>query len=162
MKMLDQSKIVVLPTEYRNVQFRSRLEARWAVYFDMIGVKWQYEPEGYQLDCGNYCPDFLCEGGNFFVEVKPTTEALEIVKSKLRSLAKMTGKSVHCVVGPPSLDCQWGCNEEGEDMQGSVFCYYAFTHKGWGVPFYGESGDWLEEPYHHLATNHRFNNGVAV
>ena len=158
---MNTIQLRVLPTTYHNIKFRSRLEARWAAYFDMIGVKWQYEPEGYQLDCGNYCPDFLCEKGSFFVEVKPTEEECEATKNKLRSLARMTGKNVYCVVGPPSLDSQWGCNEEGEDVQDSIFCHYAFTYKRWGCPFYGETNGIDDEPYHHLAANMRFENGVA-
>jgi hypothetical protein len=154
------NKLNVLPTTYRNIKFRSRLEARWAAYFDMIGVKWQYEPEGYHLDYGNYCPDFLCEDGDFFVEVKPTKESLKLTENKLRSLAKMTGKFVYCVVGPPSLSAQWGCNENGDNIEWSIFCYYAFTTKGWGCPFFGEF-DGLDEPYHHQAANMRFENGVA-
>jgi hypothetical protein len=51
-----------IETMYRQYRFRSRLEARWAVFFDALGVKWQYEPEGYVLDDGTpYLPDFLTE-----------------------------------------------------------------------------------------------------
>jgi len=38
-----------IPTRYAGCHFRSRLEARWAVFFDRLGVAWQYEPEGYDL-----------------------------------------------------------------------------------------------------------------
>lgn len=49
-----------IETEYKGYLFRSRLEARWAVFFDACGVKWEYEPEGFY--CGDgvlYLPDFL-------------------------------------------------------------------------------------------------------
>ena len=36
-----------IQTEYKGYLFRSRLEARWAVFFDACGVDWEYEPEGY-------------------------------------------------------------------------------------------------------------------
>lgn len=161
--MNDESKIIVLPTVYRDVHFRSRLEARWAVYFDMIGVSWQYEPEGYQLDCGNYCPDFLCEGfDGFFVEVKPTHEAKIAVEPKLRALARMTGKMMFCVIGTPSVRSQWGCGIDGEDIDESIFCHYAFTIKRWGIPYFGDTDAFEKEPYWHRATNMRFNNGVCA
>ena len=49
-----------IQTQYRGYLFRSRLEARWAVFFDACGVKWEYEPEGYRLENGIcYLPDFL-------------------------------------------------------------------------------------------------------
>lgn len=50
----------VIETEYKGYKFRSRLEARWAVFFDACGVTWEYEPEGFELDNGMYyLPDFL-------------------------------------------------------------------------------------------------------
>jgi hypothetical protein len=36
-------------TYYRGCRFRSRIEARWAVFFDTLGIKWWYEPEGFSL-----------------------------------------------------------------------------------------------------------------
>lgn len=53
-------RIKPIQTEYRGYLFRSRLEARWAVFFDACGVDWAYEPEGYDLGGGiYYLPDFL-------------------------------------------------------------------------------------------------------
>lgn len=43
-----------IPTMYAGVQFRSRLEARWAAFFDLVGWKWEYEP----FDLEGYIPDF--------------------------------------------------------------------------------------------------------
>lgn len=55
--------IKAIPTEYKGYRFRSRLEARWAVFFDACGVEWEYEPEGYDLGNGlYYLPDFLLHG----------------------------------------------------------------------------------------------------
>ncbi len=36
-----------IETKYKGCRFRSRLEARWAVFFDALGIKWRYEPEGF-------------------------------------------------------------------------------------------------------------------
>lgn len=48
-----------IQTEYKGYRFRSRLEACWAVLLDELGVKWEYEPEGYDLGNGMcYLPDF--------------------------------------------------------------------------------------------------------
>ena len=35
-------------TEYKGHLFRSRLEAKWAVFFDEIGVRWEYEKEDFK------------------------------------------------------------------------------------------------------------------
>ena len=48
-----------IETVYKGYRFRSRLEARWAVFFDALGAEWEYEPEGFVLEDGTrYLPDF--------------------------------------------------------------------------------------------------------
>lgn len=59
------SSIKPIETEYKGYRFRSRLEARWAVFFDALGIEYQYEPEGFELPSGKrYLPDFKvkCHG----------------------------------------------------------------------------------------------------
>ena len=53
-------KIKPIDTIYNGYRFRSRLEARWAVFFDTLGIKWEYEKEGFDLGekFGYYLPDF--------------------------------------------------------------------------------------------------------
>lgn len=54
------SVVKAIPTRHKGYLFRSRLEARWAVFFDVIGAKWSYEVEGYENDQGvRYLPDFF-------------------------------------------------------------------------------------------------------
>lgn len=49
----------VIQTYYNGYHFRSRLEARWAVFLDALGVRYEYEPEGFDLGDGlYYLPDF--------------------------------------------------------------------------------------------------------
>lgn len=61
-----------IDTLYRGCYFRSRLEARWALAFDMLKVKWRYEPEGYRVgpDQLPYLPDFYLPDFGTWVEVK--------------------------------------------------------------------------------------------
>lgn len=48
-----------IETSYDGYLFRSRLEARWAVFFNKLGIKYEYEKEGYFLGNGvKYLPDF--------------------------------------------------------------------------------------------------------
>ena len=62
-----------VPTSYAGHRFRSRLEARWAVFFDTLGVAWQYEPEAFVLPSGQrYLPDFRLPEQQAWVEVKPS------------------------------------------------------------------------------------------
>lgn len=63
--------MIAIPTAYRGIQFRSRLEAKWASFFDILGWNWEYEP----FDCKGWIPDFMIKGAqNVLVEVKPITE----------------------------------------------------------------------------------------
>lgn len=65
------------PTFYNGTKFRSRLEATWAAFFDLMEWKWQYEP----IDLRGWTPDFLLkipcdhpdcpDTHDLFVEVKP-------------------------------------------------------------------------------------------
>ncbi len=61
-----------IATVYAEHEFRSRLEAKWASFFDTIGWRWTYEP----VDAEGYIPDFLIQGERpFFVEVGPCVTA---------------------------------------------------------------------------------------
>lgn len=52
-------QIKPIETRYKGYRFRSRTEARWAVFFDALGAEWEYEPEGFTLPNGKgYLPDF--------------------------------------------------------------------------------------------------------
>lgn len=59
-----------IETEYAGHRFRSRLEARWAVFFDHLDIKWLYEPQGYDLRGPQYLPDFWLPELGVWVEVK--------------------------------------------------------------------------------------------
>jgi hypothetical protein len=63
--------IKAIETLYLGCRFRSRLEARWAVFFEAMNVKWYYEHEGYALSSGWYLPDFWLPGLELHVEIKP-------------------------------------------------------------------------------------------
>jgi hypothetical protein len=62
-----------IPTWHEGVQFRSRGEARWAKFWDHLGIKWQYEPQGFDTDGHAYLPDFavFAACGTLWVEIKP-------------------------------------------------------------------------------------------
>lgn len=64
-------QINAIETEYAGHRFRSRLEARWAVFFDKLGIRWLYEPQGYTVPNGaKYLPDFWLPDSQLWVEVK--------------------------------------------------------------------------------------------
>lgn len=72
MSMAKQIK--ALPTVYKGVTYRSRLEARWAIVFDELGLRPMYEPEGFEIGGRNYLPDFAFDTnavGMAYIEIKP-------------------------------------------------------------------------------------------
>lgn len=69
--MVDWRGVKAIETRYAGVRFRSRLEARWAVFFDTAGIQWHYEPEGFELDGLRYLPDFWLPVNGYWIEVKP-------------------------------------------------------------------------------------------
>ena len=61
-----------IETEYNGYLFRSKLEAQWAVVFDSLGIRYEYEPEGFELENGTrYLPDFYFPDEDVYGEVKP-------------------------------------------------------------------------------------------
>ena len=65
--------IKAIETRALGYRFRSRLEARYAVFLRDLGISWQYEPEGFALDAGFYLPDFFLPNvnGGTWLEIKP-------------------------------------------------------------------------------------------
>lgn len=60
-----------IETIYNGYKFRSRLEARWAIFFDAAGIQYEYEPEGIMLTNGDwYLPDFYLPQFYCYFEVK--------------------------------------------------------------------------------------------
>lgn len=75
-----------IDTKYDEHLFRSRLEARWAVFFNALHIKWLYEPQGFDIDGRAYLPDFcLLLGKMLWAEVKPAIGADPDGESRFRS-----------------------------------------------------------------------------
>lgn len=72
-----------IPTRWAGCHFRSRLEARWAVFFQTMKIDWEYEPEGFRVNGVPYLIDFrlrLPNWKNLWVEVKPNPSPDEVQK----------------------------------------------------------------------------------
>lgn len=110
--------IKAIETVYNGYKFRSRLEARWAVFFDALGVEYQYEIEGFDLSgyderdyFGNrfvdklegdtwYLPDFYLTGQEAWVEIKPTVDFGDPI-AKPEIFARAQEKDVFVFMGEP-------------------------------------------------------------
>lgn len=99
-------EIKAITTHYKGYSFRSRLEARWAIYFDTIGLDWEYEVEGFQLGENlRYLPDFWLPQVNCWAEVKPKISSglSKLEMDKVKALVKQTNHSCILLVGTPDI-----------------------------------------------------------
>lgn len=106
-----------IETKYKGYRFRSRLEARWAVFFNHLNIEYQYEPEGYALPSGWYLPDFFLPdiGGGLWVEVKGG-EPTKLEHRLLGELCTFTGHSVTFRVGEPMMQIGEGHFENSDSF----------------------------------------------
>lgn len=94
------TKLKAIETRYKGYRFRSRLEARWAVFFDTLGVRYEYEKEGFVLLGGlTYLPDFWLPDFRLWVEIKPVNDFDESWE-----------KSYH-LPGATGFDCLYICGQ---------------------------------------------------
>lgn len=116
--------VISHPTWFNGVRFRSRLEAKWAAFFEMQGWRWEYEP----MELGGYLPDFVVHPGQYTpcvaVEVKPLR--WDGSEHDLRHLdlahAKMAGHDWDCeilIVGSAVLPGRLGLVR---DDQSRLWC----------------------------------------
>lgn len=97
-----------IETVYRGIRFRSRAEARWAAFFELLGWRWQYEP----VDLAGYIPDFVIDFGRpVLFEVKGGIMPADIMVSEsiLEAVSKIevSGWTERAIVGgsAPRFDC---------------------------------------------------------
>lgn len=95
--------IKAIETRYADCRFRSRTEARWAVFLDAMGIAWEYEKEGYELPSGRYLPDFWLPELKAWLEVKGSSPTRD-ERTKAGELRAATGFAVMLTTGAPSTD----------------------------------------------------------
>ena len=155
--------ITAIETRYKGYRFRSRLEARWAVFFDALNLRWEYEKEGYELpDGGRYLPDFWLpdlalddmEPG-IYVEIKPAElEDDGDSRDKAHALGS-SGKTIIVFYGLPHWSESGAvCTGDGE--------YYAWFLNWHGWKLTSDHGDITAEalwPAEEAARSARFEHG---
>lgn len=118
--------INAIETVYKDYRFRSRLEARWAVFFDTLGIKYEYEHEGFNLnENGYYLPDFWLPIFECYVEIKPFLTG-EIKKSRdlLKNFSSEIGPILLLIDTPQSEREEQGiinCLDTTETGTGGIY-----------------------------------------
>lgn len=111
---------------YAGITFRSHTECRWAMFFDHLGIKWRYEPQGFATDGEPYLPDFIVWPalGPLWVEVKGDWETdLEGVGKWRRFVTQRPQPSRAALLsGTPDLEGKYhvigGGGTEGDPLAG--------------------------------------------
>lgn len=146
-----------IETKWNGYVFRSRLEARWAIFFDALGVEWEYEPEGFELPSGRrYLPDFRvkcwgdrgCYDGSemydLYIEVKGMMTQYDA--ERIKEFSGEDNENKVLVVGNiPPFHCEFDSDGtkayepmDGidihqfnyETIDGDCFAAYPAAHKG--------------------------------
>jgi hypothetical protein len=92
-----------IETIYKGYRFRSRLEARWAVFFDALNWRYEYELEGFDLGSVWYLPDFYLSDYDLWVEIKPVPEMSLSEMEKISLFAKQVDHTA-VLIGTPGGD----------------------------------------------------------
>lgn len=132
-----------IETVYNGYRFRSRLEARWAVFFDALPIRYIYETEGFDLHGTWYLPDFWLTEWECWTEIKPDVPSEQEVR-KCIDLAKGTGHTCLLIYGQPwSRTIPYGNNDNISPLEWLDY-YYAW--RSWDYRFLMLRGDELD-PY---------------
>lgn len=95
--------IDAIKTIYDGITYRSRTEARWAVFFKELSLDFKYEQERIEFEDGTtYLPDFYIEDFDCYFEVKGNDDNLVIEEAKKAKQLSLTGKKVLLAIGAPS------------------------------------------------------------
>ncbi|NLE11736.1 MAG: hypothetical protein GX630_09525 [Actinobacteria bacterium] len=69
-----------IPESYQGIHMRSRLEVRYARFFDQHHMAWAYEPEGFHILGVRYLPHFYLPEVHTIVEVKGVLDPIDVAK----------------------------------------------------------------------------------
>jgi hypothetical protein len=113
---LQHHPIQAIETRYRGWRFRSRLEARWAVFFESMEMDFHYESEGFLLQSGlRYLPDFFLPVINMWAEAKPFVATPE-ERRKAEGLVRESQMGCLWLIGPPAFRDYPGISWDSGDL----------------------------------------------
>ena len=118
-----------IQTVYKGYFFRSRLEARWAVFFDALNIDWEYEKEGFDFGKDKYLPDFWLKTVNMWAEVKPEYPFDKTAKSLAVQLAQNTGYPVLMLGGVPKNFPYPGIVKDGTECDFCLTNHHNYPQK---------------------------------
>lgn len=125
--------------------FRSKLEAEWAAFFTIVGIRWEYETHKAMTRHGGYIPDFYLPDlhGGMICEIKPKyreAENTNITEQKLEDACRFLGMNGTILRGHPYDFCVDDLNGEAWTFDGGSHAMrFAPEEKGgevgWDAPY---------------------------
>ena len=101
-------------TKNKTHAFQSDLEAQWAIFFDTMGIVYEYEKASYDFDGSVFLPDFWLPQVGMWAEVRPSRFSNE-EERKCQLLANATEKRCLLLEGSPDFRSYWALGPEYED-----------------------------------------------
>lgn len=92
-----------LTTYFDGYRFRSRTEAKYGVTLKSLGLRYEFERQGFALEPGAFLPDFYLPDLPLWIEVKPFEPDLH-QKALCESLAAESGTPAVILCGQPAFD----------------------------------------------------------
>lgn len=95
---------------------RSTLEARWAIFFRELNLRWKYEPTTLHHEGCSYSPDFHVEGFGY-VEIKPTLQLfITETSSRLARIAASYPDRLFYVFCSPHVSLDYAALYQGDKI----------------------------------------------
>lgn len=120
-----------ITTRHKGFAFRSRLEARWSIFFDHLGIRWDYEPEGFELGNGlRYLPDFWLPDFNLWIEIKPDAPDA-VTHEKATRLLEVTKHPIYVTCGMPDRNGVFFFLDHDQKVKAlPAYAYFGGKHAG--------------------------------
>ncbi|MEO6889763.1 MAG: hypothetical protein ABI456_10720 [Ktedonobacteraceae bacterium] len=120
-----------IETVFDGYRFRSRLEARWSVFFKTLDIAYEYEKEGFDLDGTWYLPDFWLPGLQRWIEIKGEEPSAQELK-KVEALEEGTGYPACLFYGLPG--------------EYAGYAYFTCAHESHGGKSFSDETQWRRCP----------------
>jgi hypothetical protein len=107
---------------YSGKVFRSRLEARWAVFLDLCGINWDYEPCHYEIGPDlYYLPDFYLPDHRW-PRFTVVGQLFQVVGQLFQVVGQLPGFAVGSYWAVHGFPSSGGCHEGGLDLSRGLRC----------------------------------------
>lgn len=141
---------VAIPTTYKGIEFKSRLEAQTAFLFETFGIEWEYEPRSLMLPNGIcYTPDFWLPNQHAVLECRGyKTEKGEKqilgFAAALRKGLRGNGKHIRdffIINGNSNRVDLYKCtHDKDEEPLDGAMLYHCCVCPGWALGSFEHSG----------------------